>query len=142
MFFGGGQTLKEKADVLRQQLGLSEGDPLVSVVDKATAELGLSNELEGLNLQQKVDACLSRLGVSDVPAAQAVPLQPAMAVVVTDAVLMGTPVGEHEQVQPVVAIPAVPEAPRSTNRLKLALRDGRGLALHHDSVDATHGRRA
>ena len=96
MFFGGGgeTTLMEKATVLRQQLGIAEGEPLVSVVEKATADLGLANELEGLNIQQKVDACLARLGVSGIPAAQAVPLQPVMAMPAADVVLMGRPVVE------------------------------------------------
>ena len=48
----------EKATVLRQQLGIAEGEPLVSVVEKATADLGLANELEGLNIQQKVDGLI------------------------------------------------------------------------------------
>ena len=37
---------------------------------------------------------------------------------------------------------AAEEPEFATNRLKLALRDGRGLALEHSDVDATHGKRA
>jgi len=56
-------SLSEKVEVLRVQLGLKQGLPLAEVVLQAVQQLGLGAEVGGLNLVQKVDACLSMLSL-------------------------------------------------------------------------------
>ena len=74
--------LHEKADVIRQQLGLDDSVPLNEMVNKAIVDLGLEGEAKGTNLLQKVDMCLSALGVGpggSGSSAAAVPIAPDVA---------------------------------------------------------------
>ena len=133
-------TLAEKVGVLERELNLPAGAPLAEKVEKALETLGLADELRGQPLTRKVDVALETLGVT----AQ------------TNSVPMGAPVSMGTPVPMTAPVPMVVEArvvqevveaappprPVTTNVLKLSLRDGRGLALHREDCDATHGRRA
>jgi len=84
-------TLAAKADVLREQLGLSPAMPIAQVIAHGIAELGLESSTGKLNLVGKADACLEVIGVHpaslSVGAAPVAPLAPTMNVVVA------TPIG-------------------------------------------------
>ena len=56
-------SIKDKTAALRAQLGLPEGN-LKVIVDEAIEQLGLVDEVAGLSLADKVDLCLSTLGVA------------------------------------------------------------------------------
>ena len=56
-------TLKEKADVLREQLGLTKDLKVAEVVEKSVEQLGLAEQTSGLALVGKADECLKCLGV-------------------------------------------------------------------------------
>ena len=57
-------SLPEKGAQLTAQLGLEEGLPLVEIVDRAVRELELGEQVEGLSLIKRLDACLNALGVT------------------------------------------------------------------------------
>ena len=147
----GDLSLKAKADILCEQLNIDRGTPLVNVLAQACEQLAVRSD-PNMSLVDKADACLSELGIGPAGAA---PPQAAGGITVVQGRPVETSAPVHYPAVPVAAMPAVPAAvqphvpapPRTTNRLKLALRDGRGLALEHSSVDATHptvvdGRRA
>ena len=73
-------SLVEKAAVLREQLGLPAGLPLNALVEQATIQFGLEEEVKGLPLIQKADACMSQLGRQGIPVVArvvaAVPMAP------------------------------------------------------------------
>ena len=64
-------SLAEKAGTLRLQLGLPDDRTLIETVDEAVTLLGLADEVAGLPLIQKADACISTMmGSSTVVIAQ------------------------------------------------------------------------
>ena len=139
-------SLNDKVETIRTQLGLPPA-PMFETVEKAVQELGLGPEVAGLPLVRKADACLLAIGVE--PASSSVPLQavgvPIMATVVEPvpaepAVPIGRPVTVPVAQAVQQQAPHPPAA--TTNRLKLVLRAGGGLALEAGDVDATYGRRA
>ena len=147
----GDLSLKAKADILCEQLNIDRGTPLVNVLAQACEQLAVRSD-PNMSLVDKADACLSVLGIGPAGAA---PPQAAGGITVVQGRPVETSAPVHYPAVPVAAMPAVPAAvqlhapapPRTTNRLKLALRDGRGLALEHSNVDAFHptvvdGRRA
>ena len=56
-------SLADKAETLRTQLGLEPG-AVVGIIEQASTQLGLGDELRGMSLAAKADACLSQLGVT------------------------------------------------------------------------------
>ena len=58
--------LKDKVQVLQAQLGIESGLPAVQVVACAVEQLGLAEEVSGLPLVKKVDACMATLGIAAV----------------------------------------------------------------------------
>ena len=78
-------SLSDKAEELRREMGLKEGLPIAQVVDETAVQLGLTAELEGMRMIDKVDACLKQirgpighgagvLGAVPVPMAMAMPV--------------------------------------------------------------------
>ena len=140
--------LKAKCDILCDQLNIEHSTPIMNIIARACEDLGVEVE-PGMTLVQKADMCLNILGVDPAPPVQGRPVeapmmqgffgQPVEAEIVEPVV---APVMAVAQGLPVAPVPAAPEPRRTTNRLKLALRDGRGLALQQHDIDATHGRRA
>jgi len=65
-------SIAQKAATLREQLGLESGLPLVEIVETATFQLGIKDVAQ-MNMVQKIDACLSALGVA-VPAQKEIPV--------------------------------------------------------------------
>ena len=87
---GGEMSLAEKVKLLREQLGLKEG-PLVSVVDAAAEQLGLTAEVASLGLMQKCDVCLRQIGMSpDAPVYLQVAVPVAVPVEAEAPLAMGT----------------------------------------------------
>ena len=70
----GPANLMDKVRVLEGQLNLSAEAPLVEKVADALEALGLSDELKGQTLQQKVDAALLGVSPTAVPMAAPVPM--------------------------------------------------------------------
>lgn len=117
-------VVKERAERLRVEFGLPLETPLVDIVSRAAVEFGLTNQIEGLNFSQKVDALLVALGAASARAVQrteqvveaqqteqvveASQVVQAEVVRVTTAVQMGgcSPVYCSEPLQPVEAVPA------------------------------------
>ena len=67
-------NLAGKVEELRTQFGMEGNLPMNAVVTAATAELGLEEKVKGLNLMQKIDACLAALGTrAVVPMAEVAP---------------------------------------------------------------------
>ena len=60
--------LAERVEALRERLGLETGT-IVSVIEQACAELGLTKELEGLNLVDKANVCLQTASDACLPTA-------------------------------------------------------------------------
>ena len=94
---GGGLGLAEKGEILRTQLGMAAGMPLIDIVAQAEADLGLAEE-KSLNMVQRMDRCLGALGVAPtvptaiqmaaVPMVAAQPMMPVPMGMVVEAVVM------------------------------------------------------
>ena len=56
-------VVAEKGEILRTQLGMAAGMPLIDIVAQAEADLGLAEE-KSLNMVQRMDRCLGALGVA------------------------------------------------------------------------------
>lgn len=59
----GPMSLAQKAEIIRDQLGLRPGLALVGVVSQAIVQLGLIEDVKTLNIIQKVDLCLNVMGL-------------------------------------------------------------------------------
>lgn len=55
-------TLEDKVDILREELGLKEGQSVEEMVDEAVEIIGLAGEMSGMTLIDAVDCSLSHLG--------------------------------------------------------------------------------
>mmetsp|Transcript_7850 Transcript_7850/g.15717 ORF Transcript_7850/g.15717 Transcript_7850/m.15717 type:complete len:275 (-) Transcript_7850:242-1066(-) len=55
-------TLQQKVDMLRNELGLSNGRQLTETIAEAVQVIGLEEEVKAFNMLQTVDACLQTLG--------------------------------------------------------------------------------
>ena len=60
-------TLKEKADIIKRELGLEPGLPIADIINQACVQLGLVDEVGSLTLVQRADACISTLTGSAAP---------------------------------------------------------------------------
>ena len=120
-----GSTLHDKAEALRANLGLRSELVLKDVIEEAVRELGLTDEVKGLSVIAKADACLHAAGIS---------LEAAPVVIMGKAVegeVMGWTDAPIQPVaapiQPVAAVPAVPDNPPPGHRLD-GLTDASRLA--------------
>jgi hypothetical protein len=109
-------NLADKATTLRTQLGIAARTTVAQAVDEAEKQLGISSaEIRGMNLANRADLCLRRLGVAPVeePLAMGMPVQAVTTATIVPATIVQPVQAAIPMVASVQSVAPVPQAMRN-----------------------------